>query len=386
MPNTVYFLGAGASYCFGYPLTNDIMPGILQNLFAKDLFQLGRKKTTSEKKQESDLKQFIGLLYPGLKNIDPVASKHRIPTITEVLSMVEHFCFYGIPPHPQLNIEQLQQFRKLLNRAIGEYLLDFEMEDYDEYQNELLKRFIAPLRQEKKSGNLSVITTNYDLIIDWEFRDALRSGRVDYGIPYRSVSNANVGTHTVKANEIVVQPYNPLFRYYKLHGSLNWLKCEMCGHYYINPEGSILHNAFREVTDEGNTCICDNSLRLNSVLVSPSYVRDIRDANLLQIWKGALEAIRTADRLIFIGYSLPAEDFAIKSILMRGLNGRRRNNRLKVEVIQCGSNSKAAYENIFANGELTFFCKGLDGYFNLPQNISKKNKRPCRHTCDSMCL
>ena len=41
-------------------------------------------------------------------------------------------------------------------------------------------------------------------------------------------------------------------------------------------------------------------------------VRDIRDSNLLQIWKAAMEALRTADQIVFIGYSLPAEDFAIK--------------------------------------------------------------------------
>lgn len=67
---------------------------------------------------------------------------------------------------------------------------------------------------------------------------------------------------------------------------------------------------------------------MRSVIIARSFVRDIQDANLLQIWKGALEAIRTADRLIFNEYFLPQEDLAIKSIIMRGVNGRAKNKKL----------------------------------------------------------
>lgn len=35
-----------------------------------------------------------------------------------------------------------------------------------------------------------------------------------------------------------------------------------------------------------------------------------------------MEASRTADNLIFIGYSLPAKDLGIKSVIIRGVNGR----------------------------------------------------------------
>ena len=41
--NIVYFLGAGCSFNFGYPLTGQIMPDILQNLYDNDL-QCTRKK------------------------------------------------------------------------------------------------------------------------------------------------------------------------------------------------------------------------------------------------------------------------------------------------------------------------------------------------------
>lgn len=90
---------------------------------------------------------------------------------------------------------------------------------------------------------------------------------------------------------------------------------------------------------EHNICECGGLLR--GTLVVPSTVRNVRDANLLGIWQAALEEIRLADRLIILGYSMPAEDITVRSLLMRALNGRprassdsREEKPLRVEVVQ----------------------------------------------------
>lgn len=339
MPNhhTVYFLGAGASYTFGYPLTWQIMPEILENLGRNDLFRLHEQQTSLEKKQEKELFSFLTRLYPGLKKIDPVKEAERIPNITEVLSFVDHCFFYDIPPHPDLSDGRLAIFRQLLNRAIAELLMAYEDLPYSREERRLVEAFIAPLRREKKTSEVTIITTNYDLVIDREFSKAIERNRVNFGIAYRSIEDST----------IIQPPAKPLFNYYKLHGSLNWVACSICGQYYINPSGSVTHLAFRNRTDVNNTCICSDKVRLKSVLVAPSLVRDIRDANLLQIWKGAMEAIRTADKLVFIGYSLPPEDLAIKSIIMRGLYTRSKTTPVQVKVIQSSDTALPRYENLF---------------------------------------
>ena len=63
-------------------------------------------------------------------------------------------------------------------------------------------------------------------------------------------------------------------------------------------------------------------------------VRDVREPNLLSIWKTALETLRLADEWIIIGYSFPTEDIAIKSMLLRAFNGRPADKRPTVRVIQ----------------------------------------------------
>ncbi len=92
-------------------------------------------------------------------------------------------------------------------------------------------------------------------------------------------------------------------------------------------------DAWEEKHPKGyNVCWC--GARLRSLLVTPSVVRDIRDANLLGIWQAALEDLRRADSWTFIGYSLPSEDIAIRSVLLRAMHSRRKGHVLRVRVIQ----------------------------------------------------
>lgn len=351
MTNIVYFLGAGFSRNFGYPLTGEIMPKIINDLRCNDLFQLENKKTNKDLKLESDLLKFIYLLYPGLKDSKLRDSK-SIPSIVEVLSFVDHCCFYNIPPHPKLDRVNLKYFQELLNRAVGELLVTYDLEPYKKKEETILTNFLKSIRDITDDKSVTIITTNYDLIIDLAFTKLAKHNNIDYGIPYREINS----------DKIVLPNSKSLLKYYKLHGSLNWLKCDFCGHYYINANGSIIHQAYKEGLNRNNLCICNNTIRLNTVLVAPSLVRDIRDSNLLQIWKASMEAIRISDKLVFIGYSLPAEDFAIRSILMRGINGRKK-RQLIIDVVQQGDDAKPNYINIFGR-EITYINLGLDSYLS----------------------
>jgi NAD-dependent SIR2 family protein deacetylase len=361
--NLVYFLGAGSSYSFGYPLTWKIMPDILDKIRKGALFNSipGTVRNDKDAESEKELLEYIELVYPGLLDIDIDKDGSRVPNITEVFSFVDHLCFYNTPHHPKMDETRLTAFRILLNRALAELLQFYEYElgnNKAKYADEIAvkNKFVKLIRDQYNENNITIITTNYDMVIDFAFIDEAGYNKIDYGIPYRDIFMSN----------IVNQPDTPLLKYYKLHGSLNWLMCSLCGRYYINPYGSIVHQEFREEIDDNNICVCNKEMRLKSVLVAPSIVRDIRDSNLLQIWKAALESIRTADKLIMIGYSLPAEDLAIKSIILRGLNGRTGYKMPELEVVQFGLNAKPNYQNIFGKtlGEENYYDKGLAAYLD----------------------
>lgn len=352
--NIVYFLGAGCSYNFGYPLTNQIMPAILERLQAGTLFRSNiDERLQDDVAMEQRLLQYIQWVYPGL---DIKGADKAIPNVTEVFSFVDHLCFYDTPHHPRLGEDKLTDFRTLLNRALGELLQWYE---YDHIpltdQAELHIHFIDAIKTHIDQGEaVTVITTNYDLAIDKFFSKEAKANKIEYGIPYRDV----------KTSKLIPQSEQPILKYYKLHGSANWLTCNLCGQYYINPIGSILHQAFRKDRDDGNTCVCNSEMRLKTILVPPSLVRDVRDSNLLQVWKGALESIRHADRLVMIGYSMPAEDLAIKSIILRGINGRTGKSNPLLDVVQYGDAAKPNYQNIFGKvfDEKNYHSQGLEPY------------------------
>lgn len=102
----------------------------------------------------------------------------------------------------------------------------------------------------------------------------------------------------------------------------------------MNPEGTIVHQPFVKSLSDANTCDCGYG-PLRAVVIAPSMVRDLRDPMLLQIWTSAYECLRRARRLVFIGYSLPYEDIAIRSLLLRALHGRDPDGPApQVEVVQ----------------------------------------------------
>lgn len=351
--NIVYFLGAGSSYNFGYPLTSNIMPDILAGLKAGNLFTSAWDNIANENANgQKELLDYIEMMYPGLMDIDPEKESERIPNITEVFSFVEHLCFSNTTFHPKMNETKLTSFRVLLSRALAELLHQYEHSKLkDAAKVELGKKFIVSIKKNCDNNAVSIITTNYDLVIDKAFSKEAFEKKIDFGIEYRDINE-----------DVIIYTQNPLLRYYKLHGSLNWLMCNMCGRYYINPYGSIVHQEFRTTTDGQNTCFCNSHMRLKSVLVAPSTVRDIRDSNLLQIWKAAVKVISEADKLILVGYSLPAEDLAIKSIILRGLNSSKKNHKLEVDVVQFGEQAKPNYMNIFGKDNFDYEDSGLEAY------------------------
>ena len=102
---------------------------------------------------------------------------------------------------------------------------------------------------------------------------------------------------------------------------------------------------------------------MRPVIVAPSMVRTIKDPDLLTIWRSALEAMRVADEWIIVGYSLPPEDIAIRSILVRAHSGRGSNRKPPtIRVVQRKKDKQleGRYRLLFP--ECTFEYRGFEGF------------------------
>jgi hypothetical protein len=314
MGKVAIFMGAGVSKAFGFPLTNELLPRIRREVNKGTIFGRGPKA----KADAEALAEYLGMLLPGF-NLPDIT----LPLITDVLSLIDLSLTSSNIPLPRAATPEMLRFRVLLERAIFE-VLDWPYGDHDVPQS--LTRFtdwLFHLSHCSGAGSVGLISTNYDIAVEAELFDRFEEETIrdkfDFGFSWRDPFK----------EALYKRPHNPSFHLYKLHGSLNWLRCDLCEHIYINVRGVIAHRAFDQRVTNQNSCHCGHG-RLRAVLVAPSLVRDVRDGNLLEIWKNALEFLRVAPEWVLIGYSFPPEDITIRSLFIRAYRGRRTPPRIRV--------------------------------------------------------
>lgn len=326
----VLLVGAGASVPAGYPVTPQLLDRIVEGLH--DDTKSGWRSWAAMKPEIDGLQKrqkllaLLNALFPGLRGESSLTGA----TIVDVLSLTDLLLSEGLAAHSKATHADLREQRALLDIAINGVLQGRKAQDL---RDRLAAWVIAQAGATSKS-RVSIVTTNYDTLLEDAIFRHLEAAQlaaetvVDFGMPWR----------TVRPEPVVMRPQDAPLAVMKLHGSLNWLKCESCGYVTMNIRQRIHALSFRgrQVPEGYNVCECDGLLR--STLVVPSTVRDVRDANLLGIWQAALEEIRRADQLLILGYSIPAEDITVRSLLIRALNGRPRINGapqpLNVEVVQ----------------------------------------------------
>jgi len=374
MSGTVIFLGAGASKPLNYPLTYEILPLIVERLNDKSLFNGQDDKRVL-------MHHLFDFMFPACRGIADGGGalwQSQLPLITDVLSLLDHMRNDGVAGMPGFGPREIAQAREALEQAIFEVLVpssevstegsiqDVPSELLEDQETAKLQLGATPQRPASDRFTkslegfiraaprpLTVISTNYDVEVDSIlFRNRVYFdiwNQIDFGFDPRDPY----------AGTVVRRPHAPEAALFKLHGSLNWLKCSLCGHVYVNPLGSIAYLAFSKHPSRATTCHCGFP-SLNHLMVTPSFVRDIRDSNLLQVWRNALEALRTADRWYILGYSLPPEDIAIRSIMLRAYHGRDSSHPPEVIAVQRSSDTKPRFEVMFRR--LEFVDGGIEAF------------------------
>jgi NAD-dependent SIR2 family protein deacetylase len=309
----VLFLGAGASRPFGVPVTAEILPRILRRLRAGSLFRGDHRPGPGAARELRDL---LLRLAPGA-----FTSRLRAPLITDLLSLIDQLVAGGHAAGPDLVPRSLDRLRALSEEAMAEVLGG--PAPRARAKGSVLADFVSWILETAAAGRprVTVISTNYDVVVERELYRRLRCEaipeRLDFGMSWREVVAGRPGP-------VQGRPPRPWLSLFKLHGSLDWLVCPVCGSVSIDPWRTV---GAREAAGPPEACACGYR-PLRHLIVSPSAVRDVRDPNLLGIWQHALEALRAADQWVVIGYSLPPEDAAIRSLLLRAYRGRPRPPRL----------------------------------------------------------
>jgi hypothetical protein len=325
------FLGAGASAALGYLLTREIAPAIAKRVLEGPAFQ---QRTLAEN---------VGALNRVLTILGGLSRDGDGSDITELLSLIDHCILEDEALDGSVN---LIAARQLLEKAIAE-VLDRPFRQADTGPGDVMG-WIE--RAQQAGARVTIISTNYDTSLDLPLLEPLLENpeTVDFGFAFREVGSG-----------AVIQPPNtPALRLYKLHGALNWLKCLRCSRVYVNLEANV---AFLPDAEPGlwNRCHCGHS-SLNMLLVAPSYVRGVRDPSLRSVWQQTYEALRKSATWLFVGYSLPPEDIAIRALLHRArLSRGAAGDELRVAVYDPSKSAIGRYRAMFPAVEADE--RGLEG-------------------------
>jgi hypothetical protein len=153
------------------------------------------------------------------------------------------------------------------------------------------------LGESRAEARNTFISFNYDLVVEEALAGSPHT--VDYGIAANSLTTTPSWATPGRGVQLL-----------KLHGSLNWA--------FPGRRGRRLaaYDSYDTVRRAG----------LVPLLIPPTWRKDFGYSHLDQVWTAAIGALRTATRIIVIGFSIPANDLHFRYLLSAGL---RRNISLR---------------------------------------------------------
>lgn len=311
--DTIFFLGAGFSKAAGAPLQSELMSKVLDyngydyqnpinefkvrlNSFLKDAFFLNEAQ-----RRNFNLEDFY-------TPIDKCIN--------------EGFSFRGYP------VAYIQQIRNELSTLIG-IVIDNELTNYagDTAFLDLFSDYIIENSQgSRNKKKCSVITTNWDILLDRRIFQIIRER-----IP-REITTINHGTPVIGYGQHREDQIPPVtyringssnsVKLYKIHGSLNWLKCPSCDRLFVNKSLKV------GILEDGLNINCrfcqdqyhipnnlEGGFSLQPQIIYPTFLKELNTSHFSNIWKNVARSLSDAKRIVFIGYSFQQADFEIRQLL-----------------------------------------------------------------------
>lgn len=353
MEKTLYFVGAGFSKEFGVPLTGELLKCVLKEYENPNHIYLREERA-------SEFSKLLQKFFPGTKSTSP--NHLNIPgsiSIIDIFSLLDQLI--RDVDSTDLIRRDAKRLLHLLDRSLSVVFESFDI-------NELAEWWIkarATIQPE-----IVFISTNYDLVVEEHINSALVEIGKDPAGPDSLHLYLNLGFdyYHWQTQEFITRPEAPQFTLLKLHGSHNRMACSKCGRIVVHPVHPMSYQKHSCHDDEFNTCHACN-IRLEDFLVNPSRVRSELHPSLKDAFNLSFDALANHDHWTFIGYSLPPEDTAIYSLLIRALSNRHERHLVtKITVVQLGFDAKPRYELIFGH-DIDYQADGFEAF--LQRELSK---------------
>ena len=280
----VCFLGAGFSYVAGVPLARDLFsfrPSVASRA-SKDRFLAVLNHYGEWKKVNTDLhaEQYLSCLFLGSAGVNAPKWKSAVEYIGAVIAS-------SGAPRPSYN--QNLRYSNRLNRPT-------KCETHQKFFKVIFSN----------TNNVSVITTNYDLLIERALRHKPMIRPRTLGCYYVGVSKdqeikgASMPFSRWQYDKVIKM--SGAIPVHKLHGSLNW---------HLSNDEIVVYQDMRPAFRHGG----------NAAIIPPIQEK-CTPVWLKDIWSSAEVALAEASIWIVCGYSAPNYDCQVQNILKKAGSNR----------------------------------------------------------------
>lgn len=262
---------------------------------------------------------------------------HLLPTIEELLSILDNCLSKGEPIGQAWSISDLAKCREELVGCIYDHIGDtLDAQTNGAKEHSLYRTLLSRVSAEKTS----LISLNYDLLLDHALSQL--GLQPEYALDFFD------GHQAIQAPAAM--------RLYKLHGSLNWGYCPSCFSTVLTRE--------RRLRSDERCPTCEGPMRV--LIIPPTPLKIPPSPFLAALWKKAEWELAQAEEIVFIGYSLSDSDANIRYMLFRGFF----DYAPKVTVVLKAPPSEplapvmGRYERLFPRG-VEFFCAGFEQFLQI---------------------
>lgn len=348
---TVFFLGAGFSCAAGAPAQSKLLEMVIN--------YDGEDYNNPIDEYKNKLSAFMTDAFSlGINKIKAFNLEDFYTPIDKCI--LENSSFRGY------SIEHIKEIRNILSTLIG-IVIDYELSK-PSHNQAYLDKFVAEILEHKRklktTDHVAIITTNWDILLDRRFYNGFLHtkyyGALDYGTMVVGMDKEQGLIPPLVASE------RGLFRIklFKIHGSLNWLKCPSCNRLFVNPESKI---GITEYKLNYKCRFCEkvynlpdySGIYLEPQIIYPTFIKDLSGTHFNQIWNNTASEISEASHIIFIGYSFPQADFEIRQLL-----ARKTPDNCKITIVLNSDNKDVfdRYDNFFGKREIIKYKLGAVKY------------------------
>lgn len=220
-------------------------------------------------------------------------------------------------------------------------------------------------------GDLSIISTNWDTVLERSFR----AKSINYSL---SLNDCYYHFDDNSKNRCNKNKRTPSMKLSKLHGSVNWFRCSNCGCIII-----VEKEPYTDYLLQDNRVKClacgqaseNGSSLLHTEIITPTMIKSIDSQIYRNIWKSASETLTRAEKIIFLGYSLPISDFELRYLLFKSINVDA-----KIDVVLYHNDDPAKippeasylydllpekrYYELFPKNKISYYYEGFCKYFD----------------------